>query len=88
MVVKKVKAPIMIDSTHRKVMRRVAEADPGEVAHQLDNLEDGEERFQKVVPLARTFGAALVVGCIDEDKAQAGRHRHRKLAIASARTRS
>ncbi len=30
------------------------------------NLEDGEERFEKVVPLARRFGAALVVGCIDE----------------------
>ncbi|RKH93654.1 hypothetical protein, partial [Corallococcus sp. AB038B] len=30
------------------------------------NLEDGEERFEKVVPLAKAFGAALVVGCIDE----------------------
>jgi len=35
------------------------------------------------VPLARTFGAALVVGCIDEDKAQAQAiTRARKLAIA------
>src|SRR6185436_14051618 len=30
------------------------------------NLEDGEERFHKVVPLARRYGAALIVGCIDE----------------------
>src|SRR5205814_4798263 len=27
---------------------------------------DGEKRFASVVPLARRFGAALVVGCIDE----------------------
>jgi 5-methyltetrahydrofolate--homocysteine methyltransferase len=30
------------------------------------NLEDGRSRFDKVVPLARRFGAALVVGTIDE----------------------
>ncbi len=30
------------------------------------NLEDGRSRFEKVVPLARRFGAALVVGLIDE----------------------
>ena len=31
------------------------------------NLEDGEERFEAVVPLAQRYGAALVVGTIDED---------------------
>jgi 5-methyltetrahydrofolate--homocysteine methyltransferase len=30
------------------------------------NLEDGLERFDQVVPLARRYGAALVVGVIDE----------------------
>jgi len=30
-----------------------------------------KNRFKKVVPLARRFGAALVVGCIDDDKQQA-----------------
>ena len=30
------------------------------------NLEDGEERFEIVVPLARRYGAALVVGCSSE----------------------
>src|SRR5690606_4029001 len=34
------------------------------------NLEDGEERFEQVVPMARRFGAAFVVGTIDEDKQQ------------------
>ena len=36
-----------------------------------------------MVPLARRYGAALVVGCIDEDKQQAQAiTRERKLAIA------
>src|SRR5262249_29726422 len=42
------------------------------------NLEDGEERFEKVVPLIHRYGAAVVVGCIDEDKA-------RGMAVTSAR---
>ena len=31
------------------------------------NLEDGEERFEKVIPLIRKYGAAVVVGTIDEE---------------------
>ena len=47
------------------------------------NLEDGEERFEKVVPLLRAYGGAVVVGCIDEDKRQGmAVTRQRKLAIA------
>ena len=47
------------------------------------NLEDGEERFEKVVPLLRTYGGAVVVGCIDEDKQQGmAVTRQRKLAVA------
>src|SRR5260370_24040532 len=47
------------------------------------NLEDGEEKFERVVPIAREFGAAVVVGCIDEDPLQAQAFtRERKLAIA------
>jgi 5-methyltetrahydrofolate--homocysteine methyltransferase len=34
------------------------------------NLENGLERFEQVVPLAKRYGAALVVGCIDEDPKQ------------------
>ena len=47
------------------------------------NLEDGLERFDKVVPLVHDYGAALVVGTIDEDKIMGmGLTRERKLAIA------
>src|SRR5260370_22247596 len=46
-------------------------------------MEDGEEKFEGVVTIAREFGAAVVVGCIDEDPLQAQAFtRERKLAIA------
>jgi 5-methyltetrahydrofolate--homocysteine methyltransferase len=83
MVAKKVKVPIMLDSTDHKVLEESLKRTQGKSLINSINLEDGEERFKKVVPLARTFGAALVVGCIDEDKAQAQAiTRARKLAIA------
>ncbi len=82
-LVKKVKVPIMIDSTDATVIEQALARTPGKSIINSINLEDGEERFQKVVPLARRFGAALVVGCIDEDKAQAQAiTRERKLQIA------
>ena len=47
------------------------------------NLEDGEEKFERVCPIARAYGAALVVGTIDEDPVQAQAFtRERKLAVA------
>jgi len=83
MLVKKVKVPIMIDSTDAAVIEQALKRTQGKSIINSINLEDGEERFQKVVPMARAFGAALVVGCIDEDKQQAQAiTRERKLQIA------
>jgi 5-methyltetrahydrofolate--homocysteine methyltransferase len=83
MLAKKVKVPIMLDSTDHHVLEEALKRTQGKSIINSINLEDGEERFQRVVPLARTFGAALVVGCIDEDKQQAQAvTRARKLAIA------
>ena len=82
-VVKKVKVPLMIDSTDAVALEEALKRAPGKSIINSINLEDGEERFQRVVPLARRYGAALVVGCIDEDKQQAQAvTRARKLAIA------
>ncbi|MGH7815473.1 MAG: methionine synthase [Candidatus Binataceae bacterium] len=81
--VKKVKAPLMIDSTDHRVIEECLKRTPGKSLINSINLEDGEDRFQKVVPLVRRFGAAVVVGCIDEDKQQAQAvTRVRKLQIA------
>ena len=30
------------------------------------NLEDGEERFEAVLPIVKKYGASVVVGTIDE----------------------
>ena len=61
------KAPLMIDSTDSEVIEEALKLCQGKSVINSINLEDGEERFESVVPLARRFGAALVVGCIDED---------------------
>lgn len=83
MLVKKVKVPIMIDTTDPVALEAALARTQGKSIINSVNLEDGEERFERVVPLARRYGAALVVGCIDEDKQQAQAiTRERKLAIA------
>ena len=80
---RKIKAPIMLDSTDAVVLEESLKKTPGKSIINSINLEDGEERFKTVVPLAKRFGAALVVGCIDEDKVQAQAiTRQRKLDIA------
>jgi 5-methyltetrahydrofolate--homocysteine methyltransferase len=65
-VVKKVRVPLMIDSTDADVIALALTYSQGKAIINSVNLEDGLERFEHVVPLARKFGAALVVGCIDE----------------------
>ena len=82
-LVKKVKVPIMIDSTDPAVIERALTYCQGKAIINSINLEEGEERFERVVPMARRFGAAFVVGTIDEDKVQGmAVTRERKLAIA------
>ena len=83
LVSKKVKTPIMIDSTDPAVIELSLKRLQGKAIINSVNLEDGEERFQAVVPMARRYGAALVVGCIDDDKKQAQAiTRERKLEVA------
>ncbi len=82
-VIRKVKVPLMIDSTDADVIELALTYCQGKAIINSINLEDGEERFEQVVPLARAYGAALVVGCIDEDPEQGmGVTRQRKLEIA------
>ncbi len=88
LVTKKVKAPIMIDSTDSAVIELALTKLQGKSIINSINLEDGEERFQAVVPLAKRYGSALVVGCIDDDKEQAQaitRERKLEVAIRSAK---
>ena len=65
-VVRMVKLPLMIDTTDAAVMERALTYCQGKSILNSINLEDGRRRFDEVVPLARRFGAAIVVGTIDD----------------------
>ena len=81
---KKIKAPLVIDSTSSEVIEEALKRTPGKSLINSINLENGEERFEQVVPLAKRYGAALVVGCIDDDPQQAQAiTKERKLEIAN-----
>jgi 5-methyltetrahydrofolate--homocysteine methyltransferase len=81
-VTRKVKVPLMIDSTDAVVIESALRACQGKAIVNSINLEDGEERFEKIVPLLKRYGGAVVVGCIDEDKQQGmAVTRARKLAV-------
>ncbi|MBI4411070.1 MAG: methionine synthase [Deltaproteobacteria bacterium] len=82
-LIRKIKAPIMIDTTHPEAVEKALTYCQGKSIINSINLEDGEEKFGHVVPLIKKYGAAVVVGCIDEDPVQAQAFtRERKLAIA------
>jgi 5-methyltetrahydrofolate--homocysteine methyltransferase len=82
-VIHKVKAPIMIDTTNWKSIERALTYCQGKSIINSINFEDGEEKFHHVLPLVKKYGAAIVIGSIDEDKKQAQAiTRERKLAIA------
>ncbi|WP_419957960.1 methionine synthase [Psychrobacillus psychrotolerans] len=79
-VVKKVKVPLVIDSTDEKVIEVALKYSQGKTIINSINLEDGEERFEAVMPLVKKYGAAVVVGTIDEIGMAVTRQR--KLEIA------
>jgi len=82
-LIRKVKAPIMVDTTDPAAIELSLTYCQGKAIINSINLEDGEEKFDRTVPIAHAFGAALVVGCIDEDPLQAQAFtRERKLEIA------
>ena len=82
-LIRKVKAPVMIDTTDPTAVEMALTYCQGKSIINSINLEDGEEKLERIVPMAHTYGAAVVVGCIDEDKLQAQAFtRERKLAVA------
>ena len=66
-LIRKIKAPIMIDTTDPKAIELSLTYCQGKSIINSINLEDGDEKFEGICPLARAYGAALVVGSIDED---------------------
>ncbi len=66
LVVKKVKVPLVIDTTDPKVIDMSLKYTQGKSIINSINLEDGEEKFEQVVPIIHRYGGAAVVGTIDE----------------------
>jgi 5-methyltetrahydrofolate--homocysteine methyltransferase len=82
-LIRKIKVPIMIDTTDPAGVELALTYCQGKSIINSINLEDGEEKFERICPLARSYGAAVVVGCIDEDPVQAQAFtRQRKLEVA------
>ena len=61
-----VRIPLVIDSTEAPVIEEALKRAGGRCVINSINLEDGEERMDKVCPMAKTYGAALVALTIDE----------------------
>ena len=82
-LIRKIKVPLMIDTTDARAIELALTYCQGKSIINSINLEDGEEKFERVCPFARSYGAAVIVGCIDEDPVQAQAFtRDRKLEIA------
>ena len=79
-LVTNVNLPLMLDSTEWQKMEAGLKVAGGKCILNSTNYEDGEERFFKVLELARRYGAAVVVGTIDEDGM--ARSAEKKFAIA------
>ncbi len=73
-------APIQIDSTEPEVIEAALEQIPGRAIVNSVNLEAGRAKLDRVVPLARSHGAALIALTIDE--AGMAKTAARKLEVA------
>ncbi|MCE9596291.1 MAG: methionine synthase [Planctomycetes bacterium] len=62
-----VPVPLMIDSTEANVLEAALKLCGGRCIINSINLEDGLERCERVLPLAKEFGAAVICLTIDED---------------------
>ncbi len=83
-VARAVDAPIMLDSTQTRTLEAGLQRTGGKCIINSANFEDGIEKFDYVCSLAKRYGAALVIGTIDEDREAAmARTAGRKLAIAT-----
>ena len=77
-----VETPLMVDSTEPAVIEAALEHIPGRAIVNSINMENGRERIERVVPVAKRHGAALVALTIDQ--VGMAKTRERKLEVARA----
>ncbi len=75
-----VTAPLTIDSTQLDVLEVALKLIGGRAIINSINLEDGEDKFDKICDLANRFGAALIALTIDEEGM--AKTAERKLSVA------
>jgi 5-methyltetrahydrofolate--homocysteine methyltransferase len=63
----RVPAPVMIDTTEAEVLEEALKRVPGKAIVNSINLEDGEKRSGRVLPMAKRYGAAVIALTIDEE---------------------
>ena len=81
-LVQQADAPLMLDSTSPDTIEAGLKAAGGKCIINSANFEDGEEKFDRFCQLAKRYGAALVIGTIDEDPEHAmARTADRKFSI-------
>ena len=78
-------APIQVDSTEPDVIEAALEQIPGRAIVNSINLEAGRDKADRVIPLAKAHGAALIALTIDE--VGMAKTADRKVEIATAHPR-
>ncbi len=78
-------SPIQIDSTEPEVIQTALEQIPGRAVVNSINLEAGRDKLDRVAPLAKAHGAALIALTIDEEGM--AKTAQRKLEVAQRITR-
>jgi 5-methyltetrahydrofolate--homocysteine methyltransferase len=63
---KQITIPLVIDSTEANVIEEALQYIAGKAVINSINMEDGEERINKIVPLCKKYGAAVIALTIDE----------------------
>jgi 5-methyltetrahydrofolate--homocysteine methyltransferase len=79
-LVNNITLPLMLDSTEWQKMEAGLKVAGGKCILNSTNYEDGEERFYKLLDIAKQYGAGIVIGTIDEDGM--GRTADKKFEIA------
>lgn len=79
-IVRQVDLPLFIDSTDAHVIEKTLQLAGGRCVINSINLEDGEDRVDRICQLAKRYGAALIALTIDENGM--AREVDKKVAIA------
>ncbi|MCD9021003.1 methionine synthase [Cohnella silvisoli] len=83
MVTKKIKVPLMLDSTYDHIIELGLKYSQGKAIINSINLEDGESKFEKILPLIHQYGAAVVCILIDERGQAVSRQAKMEVATCS-----